>query len=154
MLVNAHRIVRSRFARSAFDGEGARAFGGRWSSPGIAVVYVSSSVPLAMLEVVVHLPAPRLLEDYVLISLRIPERLIEALAPRRLPKDWRESPPPPDAQRIGDDWVASGRYAVLRVPSVLDPGSANYLLNPAHATFKQIEIGRPQRFPFDGRLTR
>ena len=154
MMVTAHRIVRSRFGRSAFDGEGARTFGGRWSSPGTVVVYVSSSVPLAMLEVVVHLPAPRLLEDYVLISLRIPERLIEVLAPRRLPEDWRESPPSPGAQRIGDDWAVSGRSAVLRVPSALDPGSANYLLNPAHAAFKQIKIGLPQRFPFDGRLTR
>lgn len=76
-----------------------------------------------MLEVIVHLPAPRLLEDFVLISLRIPERLIEALAPRRLPKDWRESPPPPDAQRIGDDWAASGLSAALRVPRALAPAS-------------------------------
>jgi RES domain-containing protein len=44
--------------------------------------------------------------------------------------------------------------AVLRVPSALEPGSHNFLLNPLHPDFNRIRIGRPQRFPFDSRLTR
>lgn len=152
MLVTTHRIVHAEFAATAFDGAGARAYGGRWSSPGVAVVYTSGSIPLAMLEVLVHLPAPKLLEDYRLFTLGVPKRLITAFPAPRLPRAWRESPPPPETQAIGDAWVASGRSAVLRLPSTLDPGSYNYLLNPAHKDFKRIRIGRPSRFPFDRRL--
>jgi hypothetical protein len=36
------RIVKRRYASSAFDGEGARLYGGRWNSPGTPVVYSSS----------------------------------------------------------------------------------------------------------------
>ena len=47
------RIDRPR--RNAFSGEGARRFGGRWNSPGVAVVYLSEHQSLAALEIFVHL---------------------------------------------------------------------------------------------------
>jgi len=35
------RILKSAHAATAFDGEGARLYGGRWNSPGTAVVYTA-----------------------------------------------------------------------------------------------------------------
>lgn len=37
-------------------GEGARISGGRWNSQGTPVLYTASSIALALLETVVHLP--------------------------------------------------------------------------------------------------
>jgi RES domain-containing protein len=37
------------------DGEGAKRAGGRWNSPGHAVVYMAGSVSLAVLENLVHM---------------------------------------------------------------------------------------------------
>jgi RES domain-containing protein len=48
--------------------------------------------------------------------------------------------------------VRASRSAVLAVPSVIVPGEPNLLLNPAHADFKSIAIGKPEPFSFDPRL--
>ncbi|HTH19992.1 MAG TPA: RES domain-containing protein, partial [Candidatus Udaeobacter sp.] len=52
---SAWRIVRAARANSAFTGEGARIYGGRWNSRGTAVIYVSEHESLAALELLVHL---------------------------------------------------------------------------------------------------
>lgn len=54
-VITAWRIVKARSAPTAFDGEGAGLDGGRWNSPGSAVVYTGGSAALAALEVLVHL---------------------------------------------------------------------------------------------------
>ena len=50
----AWRIVRAARVNSAFTGEGARVYGGRWNSRGTAVIYVSEHESLAALELLVH----------------------------------------------------------------------------------------------------
>ncbi|MDB6038389.1 MAG: hypothetical protein JWM99_2230, partial [Verrucomicrobiales bacterium] len=54
----AWRIIKEKYVAGAFDGEGARLFGGRWNSTGVRVVYVSDSQALAALENLVHLNPP------------------------------------------------------------------------------------------------
>ena len=148
----AWRLIKSRFARSAFGGEGARLYGSRWNSKGVAVAYAADSAALAVLEVLVHLQNPAILDAYSLATAAIPDELIESLPPRDLPANWRESPPSAVTQAIGDAWVASARSAVLRVPSaVLDHGHV-YLLNPAHPDFRKIKVKPTTPFRFDRRL--
>ena len=48
------RITTARFARSAFSGEGARLYGGRWTPKGLPVVYTAANQSLAMLEMLVQ----------------------------------------------------------------------------------------------------
>ncbi len=48
--VEAYRLVAPKWAASALSGEGARLYGGRWNSPGRAMVYLSTSRALAALE--------------------------------------------------------------------------------------------------------
>ena len=152
MTVSAWRIVKARHAAAAFSGDGARKAGGRWNSPGTAVVYTSDSASLAMLEMLVHLQSQDVLKRYVLIEVKFDESLVEAVDLKVLAKTWRRSPPPLAAQRVGDTWVASGSSTVLRIPSVIVPNQWNYLLNPAHADFASIVIGPRQPARFDPRL--
>jgi RES domain-containing protein len=151
-LPTAWRIVKKRYAGSAFDGEGARLYGGRWNSPGVAVVYVASTRSLAALEMAVHLDRATLLGSFVLIPCEFDERLVTAVEPASLPAEWRANPPPSELAAIGDKWVKELRSAVLAPPSAIIDGETNFLLNPAHPDFAQIRIGSPKDFEFDRRL--
>jgi RES domain-containing protein len=151
LTVTAWRVVKHRFAESAFDGEGARLFGGRWHSVGRAVVYTSATTSLALLETLVHADLG-MLPFYVTIPITIDAALIETLDPARLPPNWRSFPAPFALQQIGDEWVASRRSCVLEVPSVIVPHESNFILNPAHPEIPSIEIGDPLTLETDPRL--
>jgi RES domain-containing protein len=110
------RIVKSRHAGTAFDGEGAGLYGGRWNSPGTRMVYTSSTISLAVLEVLVHLQEASLLSSYSLLSVSFDDAFVERLDHSMLPNGWRIYPPPSDLQRIGDDWVRSQISVALEVP--------------------------------------
>jgi RES domain-containing protein len=151
-LLTAWRIVKKRHAASAFDGEGARLFGGRWNSPGVAIVYVAGTRSLAVLEMAVHLDRSTLLASFVLIPCEFDDRLVRAVDRKALPAQWRLEPPIPALAAIGDTWVKQAQSAVLAVPSAIIEEETNFLLNPAHPDFLQIRIGHPQTFEFDQRL--
>jgi RES domain-containing protein len=57
-------------------------------------------------------------------------------------------------QELGTAWARGLSSAVLAVPSVVIPAETNYLLNPLHPAFSQIEIGETQAFFTDLRLFR
>jgi RES domain-containing protein len=153
-LITAWRIVKKRYVDSAFDGDAAGRFGGRWNSPGTPVVYVASTRALAALEMVVHLDRATLLASFVLIPCEFDERLVTAVDRRLLPAHWRADPPPPELAAIGDGWVKQATSAVLAVPSAIIDEERNFLLNPAHANFSRIRIGEAVDFKFDERLTK
>jgi RES domain-containing protein len=150
----AWRIVLRRFVKSAFTGEGARLFGGRWNSAGRSVVYTAQSQALAALEILVHLDSEKLLRHYLAIPLTIPPHLIEHLSLSSLPRNWRAYPAPRSTHAIGDSWLARATSPVLQVPSVVIPSESNFLLNPAHPQFPKLRRGKPVPFLFDPRLTR
>lgn len=148
------RIVQRKFIKTAFTGEGARLFGGRWNSPGRAVIYTAQSQALAALELLVHLDSEKLLRHYLAIPVTVPPHLIERLLPSSLPKNWRAYPAPVSTRAIGDAWLARAASPVLQVPSVVIPSESNFLLNPAHPRFSKLRIGNAIPFHFDPRLPR
>ncbi|MDZ4287472.1 MAG: RES family NAD+ phosphorylase [Prosthecobacter sp.] len=147
----AWRIVKAKYAATAFTGEGASRTGGRWNSRGVWMVYTSASKSLAALETLVHLNPP-VLFNYVTIRLEFDDALVEKVPQADLPKGWTEQPAPPSTKEIGDAWVKERRSAVLQIASVIVPDESNYLLNSAHADFRKIVIGKPEPFAFDPRL--
>jgi RES domain-containing protein len=153
-VITAWRIVKARHQATAFDGEGARLYGGRWNSRGLPVVYVAASPALAALEMLVHVGNSGVLASYVSIACAFDAALVLRLDRQRLPKDWRSSPALPELALVGDAWLKDGTSAVLEVPNAIIPDESNYLLNPRHAGFATITIGRPQPFEFDLRLLR
>jgi RES domain-containing protein len=148
----AWRLVKERHARAAFDGEGARLFGGRWNSQGTRMVYTADTPSLAVLEVLVHLQATAPLAGYVLIEVRVPEALVETLADP--PDDWRRLPAPDSTRRAGDAWIRAARSVALSVPSLVSPEERLLLLNPSHDDFRRVTIGKPRPFEIDPRLQR
>jgi RES domain-containing protein len=148
----AWRITKRKHVKMAFSGGGARKYGGRWNSPGTAIVYTAQTQSLAALEMLVHLDGPELLQSYVLIGVEIDESLIRKVEPSELPRNWRAEPAPLGSRKIGDEWVESGASAVLQVPSTLVPAESNFLLNPAHVDFGKLVVGDAIGFDFDPRL--
>jgi len=147
------RICARRHAGS-MDGEGARRFGGRWSSRGIAVVYASESIALATLEAFVHFDSNTIAPGLVLVAIDLPAGARIADLPKRpgLSKDWRSYPAPAALKPSGDAWARAGRTAVLRVASVIIPESFNYLVNPAHPDAAKIRHAVQRPFVFDTRM--
>ncbi len=143
----AWRIVKARHARAAFDGEGARRYGGPWNSPGTPVVYASESRALGLLEVLAGLSSPRAVQGYLVIPVTFNSHLALDLPPRDLPDGWRRYPPPLATQRIGDAWAAGRQSVVLRVPSALVPQESNYILNPGHPDFHRLRVGEAVPVP-------
>jgi RES domain-containing protein len=153
-MIRAWRIAKSKHAATAFTGDGARLTGARWTSPGVAVVHLADSVPLAILEMLVHVESEELVKRYVLYEASFDGSLVTAADLGTLPRNWRAAKPPESLRRIGDAWHQEGRSAVLRVPSAVVPSEWNYLLNPAHPDFARITIGSAQVVRFDRRLIR
>ncbi|WP_299260623.1 RES family NAD+ phosphorylase [uncultured Kushneria sp.] len=138
MKVVAYRLVKQKYRDTAFDGEGARLYGGRWNSPGRACVYLTSSESLAMLEVMAHLQDYQLLSQYALYLLALPSALVSQISSDCLPDNWRDMPAPPETAEMGDEWLASNVSLALALPSVVVPREINYLLNPNHPEFDTI----------------
>ena len=57
------------------------------------------------------------------------------------------------SRRAGDEWLRSGRTALLRVPSVIVPVTWNILINPRHPDSGQIRVVHIHRHGIDPRLT-
>ena len=148
------KICRRRYAAEAARGEGARLYGGRWNSRGIAVVYASTSLALAAVETFVNLEPNLRPEDLVFIDGEIPETPETArVDPKGLPAKWHETRDE-SLRHVGDDWIRAGRIAALLVPSAAVRGEWNVLLNPAHPDFSKIKLRKPERFEFDVRMFR
>lgn len=145
------RITTRRFADTAFSGEGARLYGGRWNRVGTSVIYTAENRSLAMLELMVQ-DAP-MKAHYVVIPAHIPDSVsIETLNKSRLSMDWRAHASRGTFQSIGDEWIRSSRTCVLAVPSAVMPTELNFLINSSHPDFYQITIGKPEILETDMRL--
>ena len=149
----AWRITTARFAGTAFSGEGARLYGGRWNPKGWEVVYTAESQSLALLELMVQDDPLR--AHYVLISAEIPAEVAQTrIEAAQLPADWRTMGARDVLQDLGAAWLQAAATAVLSVPSAVVPAERNYLLNPRHPDFAHIRIGSPQSLQTDVRLLR
>lgn len=150
-MLTVWRLVTARFADTAFSGDGARLYGGRWNRKGVPLVYAAGSQSLAVLEMLVQDEPLR--ARYVMIRVRIPKEVrIRYLKIADLPQDWRDLAAREELQKIGTEWARRQTGAVLAVPSAVIPSESNYLLNPLHPDFKRIEIGKPEAFVTDVRL--
>ena len=150
--MRAFRIVKKRHALTAFSGEGARAYGGRWNHPGIPMVYAAQTRALAALESLAHYGGAERRMAFVTFEIEIPDKLAIQVEAAALPRDWRSDEPAASTQSFGSEWQRGGRSAVLVVPSVPVPQEFCVLVNPEHPDIDKIMVNYPEPFEFDGRL--
>jgi RES domain-containing protein len=148
--VNAWRVVKARHQDTAFDGEGARRYGGRFNAPDQRAVYASEHLSLAALETLVHTGVQERQLAYVKLEIEIPDSIVREVPHGGLPDSWDSEPLSPETQRWGEAYLA--QYGVLRVPSVIIPEEFNIVINPEHDAASFLEVGDPQAFHWDPRL--
>lgn len=152
-MIAGWRLLKEKRVAEAFNGEGARIYGGRWNHKGTAVVYISGSLSLAALETFLHLGFEPSKIKFSSIMVKIPDEVkIREVNINSLPSDWRAEPPPESTKSIGSEWAKKMETVVLRVPSVIIPTEFNYVLNPLHPDFRKLKAGKPTTFSFDSRM--
>lgn len=145
--MRVYRVCSARY--TDLDGEGARLYGGRWNSPGEAVVYTASSLPLAILETRVHLR--RMPVDYVRLSIEIRETGIPCheVTLANLDPGWRIDPAL--TRRVGDLHFSQTPLIPLKVPSVIVDTEWNLLFSREFAR-RHASIIDKQPIEMDSRL--
>lgn len=152
-MITVWRLCREAFVDTAFDGDGARRYGGRWNPPGYPIVYTSESLALAALEILVHVDLDLVPDHFVSFPVQLHDDLAsEEIPESKLSMDWQSAYPPVELQAIGAQWLKRKTSCLLRVPSTIVPSEHNFLLNPLHTDFSKLEIGEPRPFHFDRRL--
>jgi RES domain-containing protein len=144
------RITRSVHAANPLSGEGAARAGSRWNSRGVRVGYTSTSRPLAVLEMLVHVAREGIPEDVVFIPIEVPASLIDEL--ETPPENWNALPYSDQGRHAGDKWAREKKSAALLVPSVVLPAERNLLINPLHPQFSKMKIHAPELHAIDRRL--
>lgn len=122
--MRVYRVCSAKYTE--LSGEGARLYGGRWNSPGVAVVYTAGSLALAVLETRVHLRTMPV--DYVRLTIEIPDSAYNPVeANLAANSGWRRDLGL--TRRTGDTHFASSAEP-LKVPSVVVDTEWNLLFSP------------------------
>ncbi|MCC4276128.1 RES family NAD+ phosphorylase [Marinomonas communis] len=146
------RLCRLEFSDTAFDGYGARTYGGRWNPKGTSCAYLGESKSVCLLETVVHLHDASALDQFAMLSIEVPDQLILKFPEDALPKNWQAYPAPPELADLGAEWLDSQASLILLVPSVIS-GDYCALLNPNHPRCKEItSLAQREAFRIDQRL--
>jgi RES domain-containing protein len=145
-----YRLTRKKYVND-LSGAGAKAFGGRWNSIGMAMLYLTSSRSLAVLEVLVHLPPLLIPDDYYMITIEAPDDF-GVVDNKHLPENWQESPDEHNFKQIGDKFLRENKKLLLKVPSSIVTEEFNYLANPLHVMASKLKVVAITPFSFDSRL--
>lgn len=120
------------------------------------MVYASTSLALAAIELFVHLEPGQAPGDLVYLSALLaegePARTIHSA--ELPPAWWTDNAPAGDAttRDLGDAWIRAGSSLALLVPSVPIRAEWNVLVNPLHPRIGELQIDAPLPFVFDARM--
>lgn len=146
-MVRLARLCRSKYSPN--DTTGSTIAPGRWNSNSTPCLYTASSLALALLETLVHIPWGGFPESYVYSTVGVDEPMID---PTEMPALYVSDEH--GARSFGTEWLRSQSYLVLRVPSVIIPVEHNYVINAHHPAFGSLTFSDPAPFYFDRRLLR
>jgi len=149
------RLEKARYLDEAFRGKGSLKTNGRWHLKGTQLAYASEHPGIAVLEKLAWLGSHEVARDssYLLVPLELdPDEHLERIEESKLPQDWDTFPHQEETRDIGTNWSDEERSPVLEVPSAVLPLAENYLINPFHPQFHDLERGEPEPFSWDRRL--
>lgn len=148
-----YRISQTKYANQLVS----PGISGRWNSEGQKMIYTAGSVALACLENLAHRSGTSLISgNFSIAIISIADEIkIENISNTDLVtinSNWTWVDNYPITQKIGNNWLNSGKSAILKVPSAIIDLEYNYLLNPNHNDFAKIKVVEINRFAFDPRL--
>lgn len=142
-----YRIARKKYIND-LSGKGAELAGGRWNLKGLPAIYTSSTLTLAMFEILVHTDKDLPPVDMYFSELEIPDKMII--------DDYFNEVSFEHALNIGSNWIKEAKSLAIKVPSVLMPKNYtrdfNVIINPRHKDFPKIKILKTEPCNFDLRL--
>ena len=146
------RIVDYRY-KSDLSGKGAGLYGGRWNRKDEYVLYTTSSVSLACLELLVNVDLSYRTPNYVLLTIEVPDEFhYKALNMDELPTNWRSRDQYTITRELGSNWYNELQEGMLKVPSAVIPQEHNFVINVFHPIAKELKITSTEPFIFDKRL--
>ena len=149
-----YRFCRKRQAND-LSGTGAKLVGGRWNSPGVAMLYTSENRALTLAEYWVHVHPSNLPTDVCVVEIEVPDTArIMSIPLSSLPENWRVGPPLTSLRQAGDQWVLNKQSLILEVPSAVMPLESNYILNPVHQDMARASIISITDYVWDRRMKR
>lgn len=150
--MRCYRIATKKYAQK-LSGEGARLYGGRWNSEGHSLVYTAQTSSLAMLEMLVHINANSVGDNFCMMIIDVPDKLLaKPILVKDLPLHWDKNPHAYDTQRLGDKFVLKAENVAIAVPSAVNALEHNYLINDRHPAFSKVKIIDTLPLDFDRRL--
>lgn len=121
-----------------------------WNSQGTPMLYTAESAALCAVELYSYVPPSSPPLDYWLQMIVIPDVDIAEVDPGFYQTDWIDQKN--ESQAIGDEFIRSNKYLILKVASAWIYPCFNYLINPMHTEFKNVRLMDAIPFPFDGKL--
>ncbi|MEX2566560.1 MAG: RES family NAD+ phosphorylase [Cyclobacteriaceae bacterium] len=138
--MKVYRIALTKYCDTS--GEGAKLYGGRWNLPRNPALYGGSSVSSSLLERLTIDAELFSSERYVLYSVMefdVPEEMVQIQNLGKLPSGWNAIPPKVISQEYGSNLLKSGLLC-FGVPSIVDPSSMNFIINPISEKFNSVRI--------------
>lgn len=134
-------------------GIGARLYGGRWNPKGVACLYTSAHISLALLEKFVHARGKEDVAGLMLLSIEIPDQgdLVYHVDESRMVDGWADNFD--YSQWLGKQILTEGTFVAFSVPSAIVPAERNVIINPQAAHFKEVRFHKPVIFDIDARLS-
>jgi len=147
----AYRITTKQY-KNDLSGTGAAINGGRWNDVGSFVLYTGESIEIALLETIVHTP-PMLVPNLFVVTIKFPKSILK-IEHNTLPKNWFKPNAPKSLLEISYNWLKSGEFLALKVPSSVVHSSNNYILNCAHPKYKEVKIIETKPLYYDPRIAK
>ncbi|HSC54670.1 MAG TPA: RES family NAD+ phosphorylase [Phnomibacter sp.] len=149
-MITVYRICHQQFIGDT-SGLGAKKYGGRWNPEGVACLYCSERLSLAVLEKLVHAQGKTDLVNLGTVSFGIPASTpLYTIDVKKMQPDWRNDIG--YTQWMGQQILANSSYAGFIVPSIIIEQEYNIVLNPLSELFGAIEISPVETFEIDKRL--
>lgn len=146
-----YRIAKKTYL-SDLTGTGARLHGGRWNKIGVPLIYTSSHLSLAVLELLANQVRQLVDDSFGYIKISIPDNQIKRIDLPAIHPDWRLSPYHESTIQIGTSWAQIQDSLALQVPSAVLHQEDNVLINPLHPSFNSISIIETGELDLDGRV--
>ena len=146
------RIAKRQYIED-FSGEGARLYGGRWNKAGTKMLYLSSTLSLSVLEILVHFNQDYAPNDLYYAELELADKFINTKTDfSELKEHLRDNPPHYSTQKFGTEWVKFNKDLAMTVPSAILPTEQNILINPKHKDIGELKLIGIEVLQLDMRL--